>query len=153
MSNIFMITGADDLNWLFSDVTKGVFSPVFQAEEVKSPALRMYTAGDRLQTLAMIYNADAKAIARSEIETQTILYKDGKEFMRGESVPLRVENAETLNGIPVFNILTVGTAMPPGDYVLQLIATDKKNGRNNEGATSQTLGFTVVGNKTELIVH
>ena len=148
LSNIFMLTSADDLTWMLSDATKeidkGVFFPMFQAEEVRSPALRTYLPGDNLQTLAMIYNADAKALARSEIETQTILYKDGVEFMRGEPTPITPDKVDNPGSIPLLNRLTVGTNMPPGDYVLQILATEKKNGKKKENVASQTLGFTVV---------
>jgi len=144
LSNIFMITGTDDLNWLLSDVTEEVFSPVFQAEEVRSPALRAYTIGDRLQALAMIYNADDKAVADAEIELQTILYKDGDEFVRIEPKPVSPAVAGNLEGIPIWQALTGGFDLPPGDYLLQLVVTDKKNNRKQEGTASQTLSFTIM---------
>ena len=152
LSNIFMVTSVDDLNWIRPDATKeiaeGVFFPMFQEEGVKSPALRTYASGDKLQTLALLYNADAKAIGRSEIETQTILYKDGAELQRGASTPLKVDKVENADGIPLLNRLTVGTNMPPGDYVLQLVVTDKKNGKKKEGNATQILSFTVAENQT-----
>jgi len=126
LSNIFMLTGADDLKWMNSkETTERVFVPMFQDEELGSPALRTYKAGDNLITLSMLYNADAKAISRSEIETQTILY------------------VETPGSIPLLNRFTVGANIPPGDYVLQILATDKKNSKKEEGNTSQFIGFTV----------
>ena len=142
-----MITNADDLNWMLSDIKKesseGVFFPIFQGEEVRSPALRTYKPGDKLQTLAILYNADAKAISRSEIETQAILYKDGTEFMRGKPAPITSDWTDNSGNILILNKLAVDSNMPPGDYVLQLVATDKKNGKNSETAASQTLSFTV----------
>jgi len=96
----------------------------------------------------MLYNADAKAIDRSEIETQGILYKDGEEFMRSKPVPITSDKADDTGGIPILDILTVGANMPPGDYILQRVATDKKNGRSNEVAAFQTLGFRVVEKQT-----
>jgi hypothetical protein len=147
LSNIFMLTSADDIQWMNSDVTKdvgqGVFFPMLQAEEVRSPALRTYKSGDNLMTLAMLYNADAKAIARSEIETQTILYKDGKEFLRGAPVSITSAQVETPGSIPLLNRMTVGSNLPPGDYVLQIVATDKKNSKKEEGNASQFMSFTV----------
>ena len=148
LSNIFMITSADDLAWMSLDMTKegaeGVFFPMYQGEESRSPTLRTYKPGDMIHTLALLYNADAKAIGRSEIETQTILYKDGKEFMRSNAGSVTMDKVENPGSIPILNRLTVGSNMPPGDYVLQLVVTDKKNSRSNEGAASQTMGFTVV---------
>ena len=148
LSNIFIITSADDLAWMSSDVTKEdaeeLFFPMFQGEEARSPTLRTYKPGEMLHTLAMLYNADAKAIGRSEIETQTILYKDGKEFMRSNAGVVTMDKVENTGSIPILNRLTVGSNMPPGNYVLQLVVTDKKNRKKDEGAASQTLGFTVV---------
>jgi hypothetical protein len=51
---------------------------------------------------------------------------------------------DATDSIPLLNKFTVGANMPPGDYVLQILATDKKDGKKNEGTTSQTIGFTVV---------
>jgi len=41
------------------------------------------------------------------------------------------------------NELTIGSGMPPEDYLLELVATDKKNNRRNEGVASQNISFTV----------
>jgi hypothetical protein len=149
LSNMFMLTSADDINWMNSDVTKeiteGVFSPVFQAEEVRRPALWTYAFGDRFQTLSILYNADDKAITNSEMETQSILYKDGKEFMLNEPKPFNPESAGNPDGVPIFQNVMIGTGLPPGDYVLQLRVTDKKNSKKKEGNASQSLSFTVMG--------
>ena len=148
LSDIFMITSAVDFSWMHSDVTKeinkGVFFPVISNDEVRSPALRTYARGDKLQTLTMIYNADTKALARSEIETQSILYKDGVEFMRSDPKPIVSGKTENPNSVPIIQKLTVGKDMAPGRYMLQLLATGKKNGKIKEAAASQTMNFTVI---------
>ena len=147
LSNIFMLTSADDLQWMSSDAKKeigsGVFFPMFQGEDARSPALRIYKQGDDILTLTILYNADKNALSRSEIETQTILYKDGKEFLRGAPAPITSEQVENSGNIPLLNRFTVGSNMPPGVYLLQIVATDKKNGNKLEGSTTQTMSFTV----------
>jgi hypothetical protein len=144
LSSAFMITSDDDLNWLISDATEGVFSPVFQAEEVLSPALGTYTLGNRLQTMAMVYNAGEKAIAGAEIEMKLILHKDGEEFVNSRPRPVSPLAAGNLDGIPIMLTLTGGTDLPPGDYLLQLVITDKNNSKRQEGTASQTLSFTIM---------
>ena len=148
LSNIFMITSGDDLVWMNSDVTKelaeGEFSLVFQADEIRSPALKTYMQGDNLQTLGMIYNAEEKSISGSEIEIQSVLYKDGREWKRTESEAIAPNSVDTPNSIPILQRLTINPDMPPGDYVLQLLVTDKKNIKKKEGGASQAVGFTVV---------
>ena len=146
LSNIFMIPSANDLNWLLSSTTEEtggeLFFPVFQAEEVNSPALRTYAAGSNVQIMAMLYNADEKAIADSEIEMRFVLYKDGKEFLRNGRL-VSPGSAGNLDGIPLFLRLTMGKDIPPGDYVLELVATDKSNSGKREGGASQAISFTV----------
>ena len=136
MSSIFMLTNADDLAWMRSDVMKelsaGAFSLAFQDEGVRSPALRTYASGDRFQTLAMLYNADSKAVARSEIEMQSILYKNGVELLSDEPRPVVPSNDETIEGISILQRFTTGTDIQPGDYLLQLLATDKKNSEKRD---------------------
>ena len=134
LSDIFMITGDEDLAWMRSDVTKelvpgeGLFFPVMHKDATRSPALRTFIPGDNLRALTMIYNADPKAVARSEIKTQYILYKDGEEFTRGDPrLVIGDSSVDSLNGIPVLQRLTLGTEMTPGDYVLQLRVFDKKD--------------------------
>jgi len=148
LSNIFMITSPGDLEWMSSSAAKElsevVFFPVFQAKEIRSPALRTYTPGDGLQTLTVLYNADAGAVSRSEIEIQSVLHKGGKELMRGEPMAVNSDGAGNPDGVPVLQRLTLGPDMPPGDYVLQLVVTDKKNSKRQERNTTQSLHFTVV---------
>jgi VWFA-related protein len=147
LSDVFMITGADDLYWMLSDATeelsKSMFSLTFQAGEALSPALRSYMYGDRFQTLAVLYNADAKAIAASDIAMQSVLYKDGVEYRRGEPLPLAAESAGSPDGVLVLRRFMVGSDMPPGEYVLQMVAVDRKNSKKKEGVAAQALYFTV----------
>ena len=144
LSNIFMITSADDLNWMRSDVTEGGFSTMFQEDAVRSPALRTYSIGDRLQTLTLLYNADEKAVARSEFEMRSVLYRDGKEFLRGEPRPINPETAGNPDGITILQQLSIGSDLTPGDYVLQLVITDKRKSKKQEDVASETLSFSVV---------
>ena len=151
LSNIFMITSEDDLNWMRSDakkeITEGMFFQMFHEEDIRSPALRIYKPGDRLETLTVLYNADAKAIARSEIEMQTVLYKNGEEFYRGNPVTITLNDASiSNNAVPLLQGFTLGADISPGDYMLLLVVTDKKNSKNKAGTASQAMNFTVVEN-------
>ena len=139
LSSVFMITSADGLIWMRSDVMKEIneltFLPVLAKDESRNPALRSYAPGDTLQTLAMLYNADKKAIDRSEIEVQSILYKDGVEFRRSTPNSITPNTVDNYDGISLFQRLSMGANIPPGNYTLQLLVTDKKNSekRDEEG--------------------
>jgi len=145
LSNIFMVTGAEDLDWLLSDspqgLDEGLFFPVFQAEEVRSPALRTYVPGDKLQTLMVLYNAGTNA--GSEIEIQSVMYKDGVELHRSDPKPITANGAKNPDGILILQGFALEPDMPPGDYARQIVVTDKKNSSKKEGNASQTMRFTV----------
>ena len=146
LSDIFMITRAEDLAWMRADVAgelkRGLFFPVFQNDEKRSPALRTFTNGDNIQTLTMLYNAETKELSRSEIETKSILYKDGKEFLSGEPKTITPDKVETRDGIPILQKLLLGAELTPGDYMLQLLVTDKKNSvkRDKDGIAQKDEG-------------
>jgi len=57
---------------------------------------------------------------------QSILYKDGEEFLRNDPKPITTGKIDALDGIPILQRLTLGSDMPPGRYTLQLLAADKK---------------------------
>ena len=148
LSNVFIVSDAEELKWLASaaaaEIKEGLFFPVFRAEETRSPALRTYSHGDRLNALAMLYNADDKAASgSSEIEVQYILYRNGEEFRRFPPALIKPSDAGNAVGIPVLQGFTLGADITPGDYVLQLVATDKKNNKKQEETAIKALGFTV----------
>ena len=180
LSDIFMITSDEDLSWLRSDVTKelgeGFFFPVMRKDETPSPALRTYMPGDDIQALTMIYNADPKAIARFEIKTQSVLYKDGEELLRSEPKPITPESIDSLDSLPILQKLTLSPDMQPGNYILQLRLIDKNDKKDDEnkkesvfskilkayinepvnygktiteGRTSQALSFRIVENSSQ----
>ena len=151
LSSVFMVRDAEELKWLAAaaaeKIEEGLFFPVFQAEEMRSPALRTYSRGDRLNALTMLYNADDKAASgSSEIEVQYILYRNGEEFRRFPSALFKPPAAGNAVGIPVLQGFTLGADISPGDYVLQLIATDGKNRKKPGGVAIKAMGFTVTEN-------
>ncbi|MDR1729034.1 MAG: VWA domain-containing protein [Acidobacteriota bacterium] len=143
LSDVFVVDGAEDLKWLMSDGAEGggdgLFSPVFQAEETRSPALRTYSRGDRLNALAMLYNAGDKAATDSGIEVQYILYRDGGEFRRFTPVQVKPSDAGNASGIPILQRFTLGGDIPPGEYMLQLEAAALRNGKKQKGGATQAL--------------
>ena len=148
LSSVFMITGDNDIAWMNADATKeltgGLFFPVMDKDGVRTPALRTYAQGDNLQTLAILYNADAKAVARNDVVIQSVLYKDGVEFLRGEPKPVTGNKTSISEGIPILQKLALGADMPPGDYLLQLLVIDKAVRAKEEkekGFFSKIAGF------------
>ena len=57
-------------------------------------------------------------------------------------MPVTPDKVKDTEGISILHGLTVGPDMPPGDYLLQLLATDKKNSkkRDEEGVAPKEPG-------------
>ena len=150
LSSIFVAARDEDLDWMRSDVTAEIAEVLsfsgFQKEETRSPALRTYAPGDSLLTLSMLYNADVEAAAGSGIEIRYVLYSDDEEFLRGEPVQIAPDKAHGPAGIPFSRNLTMDSALPPGDYVLQFTATGKSDGKRRESNASQAVSFAVLEN-------
>ena len=142
LSSVFMLASAADLKLIFSDATeeiknKGKLTAIFQDDDTRSPAIESLMPGDSFHALAMLYNADAKAIARSEIESQYILMysefenPESREYRRGELIPVTVDgDVNPADGIPLLYKITLEPDMPPGNYRLEIHVTDKKNAKN-----------------------
>lgn len=147
LSNIFVINREEDAAWLRSadpkEVAEGQFSPILQREGSKSPALRNYAPGDSFRYMTILYNADAEKGKRPELEVQTILYKDGRELFRSTPKPLDLSHSGNLDRIPILQNLRLGHDLAAGDYVLQIVATDKQR-KKKEGLAFQTLSFEIM---------
>ena len=68
------------------------------------------------------------------------MYRDGVEVLRtpGAAVPFVDKDGLLIAG----GILTVGSTMPPGSYVLELVVTDRLNKKT--ARATQTIDFDVV---------
>lgn len=99
---------------------------VHEIEPAISPAVRMLRRGIYLDYGFLIYNAqlDAKT-GKPQLESQLILLKDGKPVFVGKVSPLIVGEEPDLKHIPAAGRLRLGDDLVPGEYVLQIMITDK----------------------------
>jgi hypothetical protein len=91
-----------------------------------SPALRSYHPGEGFDYLAIIYNAKSKGGLEPQLESQFVLYKNEEEYIKGNIDIASFRGVDDLEGIPIAQRLTFGKKMDEGDYVLQLLVTDKQ---------------------------
>lgn len=89
------------------------------------PAVRLMQAGDTLEYGCLIYNSRvSKEGARTRLETQTVLLRDGKVVFRGKKNVLEAAGHQVENPVSFSGSLTLGNAFEPGQYVLQLAVRD-----------------------------
>ena len=89
------------------------------------PAVRRFRRGMVMQYGYAIYNATLdKGGARPQLQTQMRLFRDGKEVFTGRVQPLDISGQTDLKRLMASGALQIGTLMPPGEYILQVIVTD-----------------------------
>ena len=90
------------------------------------PAVRIFKAGTPIMYGYQILNAQEDSARKPELEVQTRLFRDGTQIYEGKPTPLPSSSPQP---DPKHMIgggrLKLGDKIAPGDYVLQVIVTDK----------------------------
>jgi hypothetical protein len=117
---------------------------VDQADPVSSAALRRFSGGMVMLYGLAIYNAQIdKQTGKPNLQTQIRVFRDGQLVFSGEPVSLDAASLTDLKQLPVTGALELGAQMIPGEYVLQVIATDLLAKEKRRLAT-QWIDFEVV---------
>ena len=106
------------------------------------PAVRRLRHGMVLSYTYTIYNAEVNAPGRPELETQMLLFREGKQMFAGKIARFDPGTQNDMQRLRVTGGLRLGPELPAGVYVLQVVVTDKL--RNKANAVSQTLDFVIV---------
>src|SRR6185295_16756113 len=95
-------------------------------DPLAGPSMRIVRRGMELDYAFMIYNAQPEPKTNQiQLEYQVLLLKDGRQVFAGRAAPITVGQVADLNHIPASGGLRLGTDLEPGEYVLQVIVTDK----------------------------
>jgi hypothetical protein len=74
----------------------------------------------------LIYNAELDpATKKPQLETQVLLLKEGKQVFATKVSPLTVGNEPDWKRIPASRRLRLGDDLSTGEYLVQVIVTDK----------------------------
>ena len=114
------------------------------ANATNSAATRQFKPSQILQYSFVIYNARLdKATGQPQLSTQLRLFRDGQLIFTGKGTVLNTTSQADLKRITVGGALQLGGDMPPGEYVLQITATDPLADEKHRVAT-QWIDFEVV---------
>jgi len=88
--------------------------------------VRILQSGMELDYGFLIYNALLNPkTKRPQLEAQVLLLKDGKQIFAGRLNPLTVSGQHDLKHIRAVGRIRLGPELTPGEYVLQVMVTDK----------------------------
>jgi hypothetical protein len=106
-------------------------------------ALRRFRSGHVLQFAYVIFNAKVdKGRRDAQLTTQIKLFRDGKEIFAGRETPYDVKSQPDLERLVAEGSLQLG-GLQPGEYVLQIIATDLR-ARGKDRTTTNWIDFEIV---------
>ncbi len=111
-----------------------------QPDKMTDTALRTYKRGTVLRYGFEIYNAKSAA---QNLQIQTRIFRDGKVIFESKPKPpdaLGQTNSQSINAT---GAISLGTEMPPGDYILQIIITDPAAKEKNNTA-AQFVQFEII---------
>jgi VWFA-related protein len=107
-----------------------------------TPAVRIFKPGTPIVYGYQILNAQVDNAKRPELEVQTRLFRDGQEVYKGNPKPMEAGPAEDPKRLLGGGRMQLGDKITPGDYVLQVIVTDKLAKEKYRVAT-QSMDFEV----------
>ncbi|SPF42993.1 conserved exported hypothetical protein [Candidatus Sulfopaludibacter sp. SbA4] len=90
-----------------------------------SAAVRIFKPGTAIMYGYQVLNAQTGAQQHPSLEVQTRLYRDGKEVYTGKAMTLSMEGQPDPKRLIGGGSMKLGAQITPGDYVLQVIVTDK----------------------------
>ena len=109
-----------------------------------SPAVRRFRHKMVMNFGYVIYNAQAdKATGQPRLQIQMRVFRDGRELFAGRVQPLDTTGQTDLKRLTAGGALQLGTEMPPGEYILQVIVTDLLAKEKSRMAT-QWIDFEIV---------
>jgi VWFA-related protein len=105
-------------------------------------ARRSFRRGTVLDYLYEIINAMTNASQQPDLEVQTRLFHDGEQVVADKTMHAFGGGAADLEHLKAGGRLTLGREMTPGEYVLQVIVTDKL-AKNKFHTVSQSMDFEI----------
>ena len=88
------------------------------------PAVRRFAGGDTFEYSYLVYGARQDANNKTDLTSQIRLFRGSEEVFTGPVLPTTIAN-QMGEGIIAGGTFRLGAALPPGDYFLQVIVTDK----------------------------
>lgn len=113
-------------------------------EPQSGPGVRRLRRGMVLQFDYIIYNARLNRLAppQPQLQTQIRLFREGREIFAGNVLPFNIGGQLDLKRISAGGRLQLGSDMPPGEYVLQVIVTDQLV-KGKSGTATQWIDFQI----------
>jgi VWFA-related protein len=98
---------------------------IADSDPTASAAERVFKPGAPLAYRYTIFNAQTNAAGKTDLQVQTRIYRDGKPVYQGQPLAPDLAGQSNPKRLVAGGNMVLARAIPPGDYVLQVIVTDK----------------------------
>ena len=105
-----------------------------------SAAVRIFRRGKDLLYVCQVLNAQTGPGNQPNLELHTRIFHDGKQIYEGKPMPIDLKGQTDPKHLVAAGAMKLGPAMEPGDYVLQVIVTDKL-AKDKYATTAQSMDF------------
>ncbi len=102
-----------------------VNAPRVNTDPITDTALRLVSLNSVLRYGFEVYNARLDSAKRPQIETKIRVFHDGKLVLDGKQIPFDLAGQTDMLRLKMTGAISIGEKMLPGDYILQIIVTDK----------------------------
>ena len=116
---------------------------VIQTNPLADTSLRQFKRGTVLNYGFSVYNAKLGTGQKPDLSMTVRVIRDGKMLLDSKPVPINSEGQPDLQRINVSKAVSLGSAMPTGDYVMQVVVTDNLAKEKRKLAT-QFVQFEIV---------
>lgn len=106
-----------------------------------NPVVRTFKQGDTMAYVYQIFNPDVPAGQPNALAVHTRIFRDGRAVYEGKPMPLHAAPQQDPKYLVAAGAMKLGAHMTPGDYVLQVIVTER-NGEKVRTA-DQSMDFEV----------
>jgi hypothetical protein len=115
-----------------------------ESDAQSGPAVRMLRPGMELGYGLALYNATVdRATAKPQLEAQVRLLRDGQAVFTGKQVPVKLGTQTEWRQVVAGGLLQLGKQIEPGEYVLQVIITDRL-AKEKYSSAMQWIDFEIV---------
>jgi len=118
-----------------------------EQETLASPAVRRFRPRSNLIFAYVIYNARLDRVTnRPQLNARTRIFRDGQLVYSGADQPLELAEYPDVKRIETLARLRLGSELTPGEYVLQIVVTDRLAKEDDKRrVATQWVDFEIVG--------
>jgi len=147
VSGIVLETFTRDQWQAFSNDTQKTIASTtvdLSTNPMNDTSLRKFKRGGVLRYGFEVYNARLNSARQPNLSAKLRIFRDGALVLDGKQIPLDLTGQVDMARIKSVGAVSLGSEMPLGDYILQVVITDGNIAKENQKIATQFVQFELV---------